>query len=74
LHFQAELEQRLEWYTQHCGRDVFNVIQQSNIIYNPTEVNRFGNQNNIEFVCDANQSEELEIIFFNTLVNNELWL
>jgi len=74
VHFQAELEHRLQQYTQRCGRDVFEVIQQSNIIYNPTEVNRFGNRNNIEFVCDPSGTEELDIIYFNTLVNNELRL
>jgi hypothetical protein len=74
LHFQAELEHKLEQYRQRCGRDVFEVIQASEVIYNPTEVNRFGNRNNIEFVCNVEENDELDIMFFNTLVNKELRL
>jgi hypothetical protein len=37
-------------------------------------VNRFGNKYNIDFDCSCEENEELDIIFFNTLVNKELRL
>ena len=41
-HFQQELALRLAEYEQHCGRQLLDVVRESQIIYNPTEVNRFG--------------------------------
>jgi hypothetical protein len=37
-------------------------------------VNRFGDKYNIDFYCSCEENEELNIIFFNMLVNKELWL
>ncbi len=73
-HFQLELETKLQEYEQSCGRNIFDVVRDSEIIYNPTEVNRFGNKYNIDFDCSCEENEELDIIFFNTLVNKELRL
>ncbi len=44
------------------------------MIYNPTEVNRFGNKYNIDFDHTLEDNEDLDILFFNTLMNKELRL
>ncbi len=51
-----------------------DVLMESEIIYNPTEVNRLGNKYNIDFDYISEENEELDIIFFNTLLNKELRL
>jgi hypothetical protein len=63
------------WEYEHsCGRNMFEVVKESEIIYNPTEVNQLGNKYNIDFDCSCEEKKELDIIFFNTLVNKELQL
>jgi hypothetical protein len=53
---------------------VNDVLRESEIIYNPTEVNRLGNKYNIDFDYTSEENEELDIIFFNTVLNKELRL
>jgi hypothetical protein len=58
----------LEEYRQSCGRQVDDVQQETEIIYNPAEVNRFGNKYNFDFDHTSDDNDELDVIFFNTLV------
>ncbi len=39
------------------------MLRESEIIYNPTEVNRLGNKYNIDFDYTSKENEELDIIF-----------
>ncbi len=61
-------------YERACGNQFETVIKESEIIYNPTEVGRFGNKSNIDFDYSSDENQELDIIFFNSLVNKELRL
>jgi hypothetical protein len=42
---------------------VNDVLMESEIIYNPTEVNRLGNKYNIDFDYTSKENEELDIFF-----------
>jgi hypothetical protein len=72
LHFQEDLSIRLEEYVRTCGRQFVDVQGQSEILYNPAEVNHFGNKYNIDFDHSSDNNDESDIIFFNTLVVKEL--
>ncbi len=73
-HFQQELALKLADYEQDCGHQLVDVIGESQIIYNPTEVNRFGNKYNIDFDYSSDKNDERDVFFFNTLMNRELRL
>jgi hypothetical protein len=64
----------LEDYQRNCGKNLSDVLTQSEMIYNPAEINRFGNKYNIDFDFSSDVNHELDIIFFSTLVNRELRL
>jgi len=59
-------------YQRICGKQFSDVLLQSEIIYNPNEVNRFGNKFNVDFNFASDLNEEMDIIFFSTLLNKEL--
>jgi len=61
-------------YERSCGREVFEVIKQSKICYNPTALNRFGDKYNIEFDHACDDVAEMDVIFHNSLVTSELRL
>jgi hypothetical protein len=74
IKFQEEIRGLLDEYQTNCERDVTDVMRKSQIIYNPAEVNRFGNKFNIDFDFGKKENDELDIIFFSTLLNKELLL
>jgi hypothetical protein len=74
LTFQAELQERMDEYTNSCGSCYKEIMAQSKIVYNPTEINRFGNKYNIDFDYNGEENDDMDIIFFNSLVNDELIL
>ena len=57
---------------QDCGRTFEEVKASSKIIYNPLEVNRFGNKYNIDFCSTDENVDDQDLIFFNSLVTEEL--
>lgn len=67
-----ELTQRLEKYEQSSGRQLFDVVKDSEVVYTPTEVNRFGNKYIINFDHTLDGNNELDIFIFDSLVNKEL--
>ena len=73
-HFQDELRERMQSYTENCGRTVDEIRMSSRIVYNPAQVNRFGDKFNIDFCTSDENNSDLDIIFFNSLVNEELVL
>ncbi len=58
----------------HCGPCFEAIKTKTKIIYNPTEVNRFGNMNNIEFDFLSKDNDDADIVFFNSLLNEDLLL
>ena len=72
--FQQILNEKMQQYMQDCGRSFQEVRMSSKIIYNPLEVNRFGNKYNIDFCTTDKQVDDLDIIFFNYLVTEKLSL
>jgi hypothetical protein len=74
VRFQAELQDMMEDYMNHCGSCFEAIKTKTKIIYNPTEVNRFGNMNNIEFDFLSEDNDDADIVFFNSLLNEELLL
>lgn len=74
VRFQEELRGRMQQYVEDCGRSFEEVRMSSKIVYNPTEVNRFGNKYNIDFSTTDENNDDLDIIFFNSLVTEELSL
>jgi hypothetical protein len=57
-----------------CGRHLADVFAESEIAFYPSKVNHFGNKCIIDFDASSSSNEELDIIYFNTLINKELWL
>jgi hypothetical protein len=53
----------LEEYRQSCGRQFVDVQQETEIIYNPAEVNHFGNKYNIDFGHTSEDNDELDVFF-----------
>lgn len=74
IKFQEEIRGLLDEYQTNCERDETDVMRKSQIIYNPAEVNRFGNKFNIDFDFGKKENDELDIIFFSTLLNKDLLL
>jgi hypothetical protein len=70
--FQQILDDKMEQYMQDCGRTFKEVKASSKIIYNPLEVNRFGNKYNIDFCSTDENVDDQDLIFFNSLVTEEL--
>jgi len=64
----------MEEYTDGCGSSSKEIKKQSKVIYNLTEINRFGNKYNIEFNVSSEDNDEMDLIFVNSLVNQELLL
>lgn len=64
----------MEEYTDGCGSCSKEIKKQSKVIYNLTEINRFGNKYNIEFNVSSEDNDEMDLIFVNSLVNQELLL
>jgi hypothetical protein len=58
----------------NCRKSFEEVKRASRIIYNPAEVNQFGNKFNIDFCTSDENADDDDIIFFNTLINEELSL
>jgi hypothetical protein len=50
------------------------VRRKSKITYNPSKINRFGNKYNIEFNVNKEENDDLDLIFFNSLVNDDILL
>ncbi len=70
--FQQILDGKMEQYMQDCGRTFEEVKASSKIIYNPLEVKRFGNKYNIDFCTTDENVDDQDLIFFNSLVTEEL--
>ncbi len=58
----------LQDYEIISGRNVNDVLAQTEVVYNPSEVNRYGNKYNIDFDPNVENNDEIDIIFFNTLI------
>jgi hypothetical protein len=74
IRFQRELSEMMEEYEWNCGKYLRDVLVQSEVVYNPAEINRFSNKYNIEFDFTNDLNDELDMIFFSTLLNKELRL
>ncbi len=61
-------------YQRNCGKNISDVLIQSEMMYNPVEINQLGNKFNIDFDFSSDINDELDIIFCSTLVNKELRL
>jgi hypothetical protein len=70
--FQEELEDIMEDYLATCGKSYEEILMCSKVIYNPLEVNRFGNKYNIDFDVHHEEADDLDIIFFSSLLTEEL--
>jgi len=70
--FQQILDDKMQQYMQDCVRSFQEVSMPSKIIYNPLEVNRFGNKYNIDFCTSGEDVDDQDLIFFNSLVTEEL--
>ncbi len=64
----------MQEYIETCGRSFEEIRMSSRIIYNPAEINRFGNKFNIDFDTSDENNDDLDIIFFSSLLNEELSL
>jgi hypothetical protein len=64
----------MEEYTNHCGSCFKELWNKSKIIYNPTQGNHFGNTHNIDFDFLSQDKKDANIVFFNSLLNEELLL
>jgi hypothetical protein len=62
----------MQQYMQDFGRSFQEVSMSSKIIYSPLEVNRFGNKYNIDFSTLGKDVDDQDLIFFNSLVTEEL--
>ncbi len=65
-------EEQMAQYRQVCGRHFWEVKVESEVLYNPGEINRFGNKYNIDFEPAHEGNEEADILFFTSLVSREL--
>jgi hypothetical protein len=74
IKFQEDLAKMLQDYEIISGRNVNDVLAQTEVVYNPSDVNRYGNKYNIDFDPNVENNDEIDIIFFNTLINKELRL
>jgi len=74
LQFQEELRKMLEHYCRAFGGDIDEILTKTELIYNPSEVNRFGNKKNIDFDVTNERNSEEDVFFFITLLNKELKL
>jgi hypothetical protein len=73
VRFQAELQEMLEEYVRQCGSCFQQIKNKTKIIYNPTEINHFGNMCNIEFDV-MSDDDDADIKIFNSVLHGELLL
>ena len=64
----------MQKYLTTCGRNFEYIISKTKIFYNPSSINGAGDKYNIDFDPHSDDNQDSDIIFFNTLVNQELRL
>jgi len=72
--FQQELTHQLAHYEQLTGINLAQVKTQSEMIYNPAEIGRYNNKYHIDFDPNSEHNDEMDILFFGSLLNKELRL
>jgi hypothetical protein len=70
------LQNLIDVYLQQCGTSYIELKGTSKIIYDPTDVTRTSNEQNIEFIPKGETEEErrTSVSRFNSLVTRELRL
>ncbi len=74
--FWQQLEQHLHQYVSQSWTHYADVKQSTKIVYDPTDVNRFNNRYNIDFLPNDDQADnhrEFQV-FFSNLILKELQL
>jgi hypothetical protein len=62
----------LKDYQRICRKDLTVLIDKTQVIFNPAEINRYGNKFNIDFEFSSDVNNEMDIVFFSSLINKEL--
>jgi hypothetical protein len=61
-------------YQRNCRKDLTVLLDKTQVIFNPSEINRYGNKFNIDFEFSSDVNNEMDIVFFSSLINKELQL
>ena len=72
--FQEELKAQMQKCLTTCGRNFDYIFSKTKIFYNPSSINNAGDKYNIDFDPYNDDNQDSDVIFFNTLVNQELRL
>jgi hypothetical protein len=72
--FQVELEEQMHEYLLRCGKHYDEIMSRTRIKFNPTNIDRFTDNTNIDFVVENFTCDDMDLISFNTLINEELRL
>ncbi len=72
MQFQQELEERTRDYFSTHGRHLDTVVKESRIKYNPAAIDC--DKWNIEFDVNNEMNDDTDLLFFNSLLNDELRL
>jgi hypothetical protein len=59
-------------YQRNCRKDLTVLLDKTQVIFNPSEINRYGNKFNIDFEFSSDVNNEMDIVFFSSLINKEL--
>jgi hypothetical protein len=74
--FRQKLEDHMQRYLNHSGREYEKVKRESKMIYDPCDVTRETNCYNSDFIPTGNTDQELCLsrLQFSTLLSSELRL